>query len=345
MGDLHRRRRRWLRATLGALVISVTLLGAVAVYVERTIVAPIDRIDGVFADLPPRPPVMTSGPGAGAVNVLLLGTDRRSAVPTTGDRAQAPAWQVGAQRSDAMLIAHISADRDSVTFVSLPRDSWVAIPGYGSAKINAAYSWGGPRLAVATVEKLTGVRIDHVAVIDWEGVRHLTDALGGVTIEIPATVHDPVRDVTWTAGRHHLDGRGVLDYVAQRYGLLDGDLGRARRQQNVLRVVLGDTLERLADSGPLGVHHLIAVVAENISVDAGWGTGEMVRLAWSLRDIDREGVRFLTVPLAGFGREGAQSIVRIDAVAAHTLWRSMRRDEMSAWLRQHREAELTDRTR
>src|SRR5690606_23003800 len=109
-------------------------------------------------------------------------------------------------RSDTMMVIHVPADRKSIGLVSIPRDSWVQVPGHGPAKINAAFAWGGPALAVETVENLTDVRIDHVGVIDWEGFKRITDTLGGVTITIPETVTDPYRKRTWHAGTQKMDG-------------------------------------------------------------------------------------------------------------------------------------------
>ena len=340
-----RRRRRRITIMLVALGLVAVAATSTAYYLGRQIVAPIDRIDGVFSDLEHRPAKPTSGPGAEAVNILLLGTDRRSDVPTTGDRARAAAWVPGEQRSDAMLLLHIDADRTGATVISLPRDSWVPVPGYGFNKINAAYSYAGASLAVETVEKLTRVRIDHLAVIDWDGIRRLTDALGGVTVTVPESVHDSARNVEWTAGVHRLDGQAALDYVGQRYGLPGGDLDRTRRQQNFLRVLMVDTLRRVSDAGPWEVFRLLRVVTNNLSVDDEWSVKDMARLAWSLRNADESDVAFLTVPVAGLGREGPQSVVHLDLDRGRRLWDAVRADRVSAWLGSHPDADLADSVR
>ncbi|MCD4526679.1 LCP family protein [Nocardioides sp. cx-173] len=340
-----RRRRRTALALLTVLGLVAVVSTASAYYLGRRLVAPIERIDGVFAGLEDRPSKPTTGPAAKAINILLLGTDRRSDEPTTGDLARAAAWVPGAQRSDAMLLVHIDGDREGATVVSLPRDSWVEVPGHGHTKINAAYSYGGPSLAVATVEELTGVRIDHLAVIDWDGIRALTDELGGVTVTVPETVHDSARDVTWTAGEHRLTGQAALDYVGQRFGLPGGDLDRASRQQNFLRTLMVDTLGRLQDSGPWGVYELLGVMTRHLSIDSGWSTKDMARLAWSLRDLDESAVSFLTVPVAGLGWEGPQSVVHLDLVAGRRLWEAVRADRLAPWLRANPQARLGETVR
>jgi LCP family protein required for cell wall assembly len=336
----QRRKHRTALVVLTVLGIVVVVAVGSAYYLGRRILAPIERIDNVFAGLEDRPPRPTEGPAAQAVNILLLGTDRRSDEPTTGDQARAATWVPGAQRSDTMLLLHVDADRQGASLVSLPRDSWVTVPGHGENKINAAFSYGGPSLAVATVEELTGVRVDHLAIIDWDGIRALTDELGGVTVTVPETVHDSARDVTWTAGEHHLDGEAALDYVGQRYGLPGGDLDRASRQQNFLRALMVDTLGRLKDSGPWGVYELLRVMTQHLSVDAEWSTKDMTKLFWSLRGLDQAGVAFMTVPVAGLGREGAQSVVHLDHTAGRRLWDAVRSDGVASWLREHPDAPL-----
>jgi LCP family protein required for cell wall assembly len=342
-----RRRRRRITIVLAVFCILALAATGTAYYLGRQLVAPIDRIEVfgnlVEADRPPKP--VRGQPGYEAVNILLLGTDRRSDVATTGDHAEAAAWVPGAQRSDAMLLLHIDADREGATIVSMPRDSWVELPGHGYDKINAAYSYGGASLAVATVEKLTNVRIDHLAVIDWEGIRRLTDAVGGVTVTVPEPVYDSARDISWSAGVHKLDGQAALDYVGQRYGLPGGDLDRAKRQQNFLRVLMVDTLHRISGAGPWEVYKLLRAMTSNLSVDDDWSAKDMARLAWSLRDVDDDDVAFLTVPVAGLGWEGPASVVHLDLALGDRLWSAVRNDRVSAWLRDHPDAELTDEVR
>lgn len=324
------------RRALAGLGVCMLLLGLVAVgamaYLHHQL-DEVDRIDGVFEGLGPRPARPTEGPGAHALNLLLLGTDRRSELATTGSEARSAEWLPGAQRSDAMMLVHLDADRDEVTVISLPRDSWVDVPGYGPAKINAAFSYGGPSLAVRTVEQLTGVRIDHLAVVDWEGFRELTDAVGGITVEVPDTVVDSARGITWTAGQHELDGQQALDYVGQRYGLPGGDLDRVRRQQVVLATLAEESLEMRSSPG-LALD-FVGMLTRHVSVDDEWSNREMTSLAWSLRDVGRDDVRYLTAPVSGLGWEGAQSVVRLDRSAGKSLWTAVRTDRLDAWVDRH----------
>jgi len=295
----------------------------------------IDRLPGVFDGLDDRPAAGQAQGDGRPLTVLLLGTDRRSATATTGSAAGAPAWVPGAQRSDATMLLRISADRSHVAVISLPRDSWVEVPGHGTAKINAAYSWGGPRLAVETVERLTDVRIDHVAVVDWAGFGAMVDALGGIDVEVPETVRDGYRRQTWTAGRHHLDGDEALLYTGQRLGLPRGDLDRVRRQHVVLRALSAAALGAVDD--PVALYRLVDELTEHLSVDDGWSARDMVGLALSLRGVRADDVSYLTVPVAGTGTRGSQSVVLLDDAGAAGLWQAVRDDEVEQWLAAHPE--------
>lgn len=328
------RRRRYRVARILLLVVLV-LIGAVLVtglQLGLRLEGHLTRIPDVFTDREDRP-AAPEGRAAGAVTILLLGSDRDGARPRPDRTASVPTWEPGQGRSDTTMLLRVAADRSAVSVVSLPRDSWVDVPGYGPAKLNAAYSWGGPRLAVHTVEQLTGVRIDHVAVIDASGFRSLVDGLGGVEVDIPETVHDHYRDRTWTAGRHHLDGSRALLYARERSGLTRGDLDRVRRQHAVLRHLSDEGLEAVGD--PVRLYRFVDRLTQHLAVDAEWGMPEMAALAWSLRDLRPGDVDYLTVPVAGTGTVAGQSVVHIDQAAASTLWHALRSDTVSAWVRAH----------
>ena len=334
-----RRRRRKRRSPLVKVVLwllaCLFVLGAVPVgailYVGWHLDHNVHRINGVFDGLQNRPARPTTGTAAHAINILLLGTDRRSDVPTTGGDAEAPSWIPGAQRSDTIMIVHIAGDRRTTSVISIPRDSWVAIPGHGHAKINAAFSYGGPSLAVRTVEQLTGLHIDHLAVIDWDGFIALTDAVGGVDVDVPTTVYDSARNITWTAGRHHLDGAQALNYVGQRDGLPGGDLDRVARQQAFLRSLMQASLHQKMRKDPKMLYGFLDTVTQHLSVDSGWSVTSMAKLLASMRDMRSADIGYLTAPVAGFGQEGAQSVVYLARKTDKTLWQAVRDDRMQQW--------------
>jgi len=328
-----RRRRRILVIALIAIVLILAIPAAAAFYVGHRLTSQITRVHGVFDNLPTRPTKPTTGAAAEAQNILLLGTDRRSEVATTGSSAKASEWVSGQQRTDTMMILHIDADRRGASLISIPRDSWVSIPGRGMAKINAAYSWGGPRLAVATVEKLTNLRVDHVAIVDWDGYKAMIDKLGGVDVTVPKTVYDSARKYTWTAGPHHLDGAQALLYARERHGLPGGDLDRVKRQQAVLRALSQKALA--ATGSPTATYKLLDSLTEHLSIDSEWSTTSMAKLTLSLRHLHSSDVTYLTAPVNGTGMEGAQSVVYLNPAVDASLWTALRNDSMDIWQSAH----------
>ncbi|MER7560008.1 LCP family protein [Nocardioides sp. NPDC126508] len=331
------------RVWLGIGIAFVVLVGAVTGtgwYLAHRLDEQVRTVD-VFSGLDERPEA--AGDAAGALNILLLGTDGRTGgEATTGSEATA-SWTPGEQRADTMMLLHLSADRRSASVVSIPRDSWVRIPGQGKAKVNAAFSEGGPRLSVQTVEKLTGVRIDHVAWVDWAGFEEIGDLLGGVEVYIPETVHDSARHRTWTKGTHLLTGEEALLYVRQRYGLPGGDLDRVKRQQYVLRSILRGLRQSVDPKDPKKAYDLLDIITRHLTVDSGFSGGDLRGLALDLARMPSSDLTFFTAPVSGLGREGKQSVVYLDKRKGRHLWAAVREDEVEDWLAQHPEV-VTGRT-
>ncbi|MEQ7124589.1 LCP family protein [Actinopolymorpha sp. B11F2] len=295
----------------------------------------IDRFSA-FSQLPEKlRPKKPTGAGADAVNILLAGSDARTDDDsgTTG-QGKGDAWKSGGQRSDTIMILHITGDRKSAYLISLPRDSWVEIPGRGNNKINAAYSFGGPPLYIQTVEKLTGLRIDHLAVIDWAGFKALTDALGGVQM----TFDDDTRFASgkyYNAGTHTLSGEEALDYVRERKTLQRGDFDRMARQQNFLRSLMRQTLSNGTISNPLKLGRALDAITQNLSVDEEFTTKAMRDLALDMRSLRASSVTFMTAPTKGTGMEGSQSVVYLDDAKGAALWKAVRADRIGPWLQKN----------
>ena len=161
------------------------------------------------------------------------------------------------------MLASVAADRTSAAVVSIPRDSWVTIPGHGQNKINAAYAFGGPSLLTQTVEQLTGVRVNHFAIVDFAGFQALVDSVGGIDVQVAQTTSD--RGVTFRQGMNHLDGADALVYVRQRHGLPNGDLDRAHREQNALKAWLSKAVASGALSNPIETYRLLDAMKESVS--------------------------------------------------------------------------------
>lgn len=344
--QVHRTRSRPRRqtVTLVVLVVLVVVAGLVAalalaadITVRERYDSRIERFDDPTRSIPEesRAPEAT-GVAQGARTYLLLGSDSRI---SAGDPSR---WEAGAQRTDAIMLVHLPADRSALYVMSIPRDTWVDIPGRGEAKINAAFSHGGPSLLVQTVEQLTGVRVDHLGVVDFEGFVQMTDALGGVEITVPEETRDSRN--TFPAGTYTMDGEQALGYVRQRYGLDGGDFDRVKRQQNWIRAVLGDALSRDTLTSPATLDDFLLATTSAVALDDGFDAGRLRGLAFELRGLRRDDLRFLTVPVAGTGRsDDGQSIVLLDEPAADGLWQALREGTVEQWVASG-EAELLGET-
>lgn len=329
------RRTGWLRrhkalAALGTiLVVLLSAFGIAALYLNAQL-GNIPRIDaGIDA---------ATGPGAGEsdtgrpLNILLAGTDSRR--PDELAALVRDGWRPGAMRSDTIIILHLSADRRKADVVSIPRDSWVNVPGQGNQKINAAFSLGGPELYVDTIEDFTGLRIDHLAVVDWEGFKGLTKAVGGVDVQIAQTVTDPRTGKTWKQGPAHLEGVDALDYVRQRYGLPNGDFDRINRQQNFLRAILTKLTARGTMTNPRTLASVTRELGAQLTLDDTLDNRAVRELAWSLRGLESKDITFLTVPIKGYDRIDGQSVVLVDRPEARRLFGAMMSDDLAAYVKE-----------
>ncbi|REF36127.1 LCP family protein [Thermasporomyces composti] len=288
-----------------------------------------------FAPLPEElRPKKPKGAGANAINILLAGSDARTDGRGTTGAGKGDAWKRGGQRSDTIMILHITGDRKSAYLISVPRDSWVNIPGRGMNKINAAYSFGGPPLYIQTIEELTGLRMDHLAVIDWTGFQALTDALGGVEMTFKTDTRF-ASGKYYEAGTHVLSGEEALDYVRERKHLKRGDFDRIARQQNFLRSLMRQTLSDGTLTNPVKLSRALDAVTQNLSVDEEFTTGKMRSLALQMRNLRARNVTFMTAPTKGTGMEGSQSVVYLDKEKCDALWRAVRHDRIEDWLKKH----------
>lgn len=340
-----RRRRRAGVVVLVAAAVLVLVTAVAAVGLWRA--APkVEHLGDPFEEIPATARA-TADPVAGeAVNILVIGSDSRAASAAAEDGSTSTLdWRAGGQRSDVLMVAHLSADGRSAQVVSIPRDSWVPVPGYGTTKINAAFSYGGAALAVQTVEQLTGVRIDHVAAVDFDGFARVTDALGGVDICVPQTTTDGLGTVE--AGCQRMDGEQALEYVRQRKTLPGGDFDRQRRQQNWMRSVITAVTQQDVAGDPLKAAGVVRQLAASVQTDDGLGEAQLVQLALSHRALRAADVTFLQAPLAdpATGDENGASVVYLDDAAGAQLWQAVRTDDVASWLAANPGAGLAETVR
>jgi LCP family protein required for cell wall assembly len=312
------RGRRARRVVLIALLV-IALLGGGGLIAGglyfRSVESAIDRVDA-FAGVPEesRPAKLV----ADAKNILMLGSDSRDPENTTDSR------------TDTIILAHLPKDRSGAQLISIPRDTWVSVPrardgqGGRNAKINAGFAWGGIPLMVQTVERFTGVRIDHVALIDFAGFTEIIDAIGGITIDVDRTftsIHPPFR--TFHNGTQRMDGATALDFARQRKQFPDGDFTRMRHQQQVIKAILDKAASRGLLTNPGRLNAFLRATADAVAVDE---TLSVFNMATELRHLRSSNLTFLTSPSNGTGRVGTQSVVFADTRKARTLYDAVRRD-------------------
>ena len=275
------------------------------------------------------------------LTILVAGVDA-GAGPRIADALAAGSWTPGRYRSDTLMLLHLPADRRSATVVSVPRDSWVEIPGHGTRKVNAAFSLGGPDLLVSTVERLTRVDVDHMMIIDWQAFIRITTAIGGVRVEIPEDVYDWKQDVHWKAGTHRLEGERALQYVRQRYGLPRGDFHRIDRQQNFVRATLSKVLADETLLNPVKVTRILEAVGDHFLVDDGLSSERLRALALSSRQLRGGAVEFVTIPTTGIENVQGNSVVRVDKAGTRRLLQAVTEARTEQYLQRNDTDRLDD---
>lgn len=288
---------------------------------------------------------LDNGTSAGtdaAQNFLLVGSDLREGLT----KEQISVMHLGAasasngagSRSDTMILLHISPNQDKATLVSLPRDSYVEIPAYkdrsGKAhaashnKLNASFELGGAALTVQTVEKATGLHIDHYIEIGFGGFVNMVDALGGIDVCSPRAVKDPKSGLNLKAGNNSLDGVRALGFVRARYIDPTADLGRMRRQQQFLGTIFRKATSTGTLFDPLKLNNFLSATAKSITVDDGLTHEDLVNLALKTKGLSPSNVVFTTVPLSdvNYSNDGVRGSVLWAATRSAALFDSIRKD-------------------
>ena len=289
----------------------IVIVGAVAtgVWMDRSL----HRMPAL-ADYPERP---AAGKGT---TWLLVGSDSRQHLTPEQQAELATGGDIGDGRTDTILLVHIPAIGSSTptTMVSIPRDSYVPIPGYGSDKINAAFSVGGAPLLAQTVEQATGLRLDHYAEIGFDGFAVLVDAVGGVTMCPAEPISDPLAGIDLPAGCQKLDGRNALGYVRTR-ATPRADLDRMNNQREFMSALLHRAASPAVLLNPLRWYPMAHAATDAVTVNEGDHIWDLARLAWALRgDITNT-----TVPIGEFTGSDSGSVVMWDSEIASRLFEAL----------------------
>jgi LCP family protein required for cell wall assembly len=273
---------------------------------------------------------------AKAQNFLLVGSDTRAGADAVYNAAKGSADYTSGERSDTMMLVHVPTGPAKASIISFPRDSWVEIPKWTDtkgghhpahmAKLNAAFSEGGSPLLVATLEQLSGIRVDHVVQIDFTGFKNMVNALGGISVCVKTTRHDHDSGDNLVAGAvHKINGDQALAFVRDRKGLPGGDIDRIADQQYFLSVVLHKVLSAGTLTNPAKLYSFATAAARSMTTDKGFGINAMKTLATRLHSIDPAHVTFLQVPVLNTSaREDGQSVVELDSAHLAAVFAAMK---------------------
>ncbi|POM26925.1 putative transcriptional regulator YwtF [Actinomadura rubteroloni] len=334
-----RRQRRFLTTT-GVMSAFVLLTAGGAWAFQNYVTGAIDRVSvgGLGSDGGPK----------GAMTILVAGVDRREGLTREQQHAAKLGHDAG-ERSDTMLLVHISQDHDKVSVVSLPRDSNVMIPSHRSngtegakgaqvparrGKLTWAYQFGGPDLTVKTIKQATGVPIDHYVEVNFYGFVNMVDALGGVDVCTEQPIDDAKSGLKLPAGKSHLDGLKALGYSRARYTLTGGsDLGRIDRQQQLLAQMMKQALSSKTLSDPVKSARFLNAALKSLRVDDKLAKN-LPKLANQMQDLSTDSVTFAKVPLAN---DNYNAILWNAATPQSTvLWDDHRADDLFSRLRRDR---------
>ncbi len=332
-GPRRRRRGRAGWWIIGILLLLVVGAGVVAVSYLSGLASTFDndtqRFETTFPEAETRPSKAPAEEGKEEpLNILLLGADSGGGSGESEDLPGVP--QSG--RSDTMMWVHIPGDREAVYVMSIMRDLWVEIPGEGTHKLNAAYSFGGVPKTIQTLEGMFDTRIDHVAAVDMAGFEGLVDTLGGVDITVPESFRAGNGGKSFQAGPQHMDGDTALSFVRERYAFADGDYSRVRNQQLFLKAVAQKVMTPQTLTNPVRISDMVSGLSPYLTLDETLDAGELVSIGRTMTDVRADDLEMFTVPTDGVGRARGQSVVWPDEGAIAEIAGALSHDDMAMYI-------------
>ena len=300
------------------------LAWAVAAWLAFLVAAPliawfrIDRVDAT--------PDSRVAASSGSM-YLLVGNDGRDEL-TPEERRRLGTGTPEGQRTDSIILVHVPAGDGPRALISIPRDSYLPIPGHGDNKVNAAFALGGAELLVQTLEERTGLRIDGYAEIGFGGFAGLVDSLGGVRICVPFDMNDPKAHINLTEGCQVLDGPNALGFVRARYSDPRGDLGRAERQRQFLGAIMDRAATPATVLIPWRWWGFTQSAAEGLGIGDNTSMIDMGQILLTMRGVSGGSTLSLQVPVANMNYQtSAGSSVLWDDAAADRLFQQIRDGE------------------
>ncbi len=251
--------------------------------------------------------------GTSPIFILFIGSDAR------------PNEKLDATRADSIHLVSINPAKHRASILGIPRDSWVEIPGYGSNKINASLTEGGPELTVQTVEALTGIKIDYWALTGFSGFEKMIDQIGGVTVDVPFALNDPSSRASFEPGTTHMDGNDALAFSRDRHDLPSGDFGRSENQGRVFLSILHQYRQQFRKE-PSVLFTYIGAGMRNVRTTVP--LDQVLALAFTASAINPKAVENMVVPGTN-GMEGTLSVVFISP-EAQVIYDDLKNDGLVA---------------
>lgn len=311
---VHRRRR----------VVALVLVALLA-WIAFLVVTPLhawSSVSNVDATPAGDRPARVSG-----YNYLLVGSDSRAGLSPEEQQQLATGDDAG-QRTDSIILVHVSESGQKSALVSLPRDSYVPIPGHNRSKINAAYSIGGPQLLVETVEQATGVHVDGYVEIGFGGFARVVDSLGGASVNVPFDMNDEKAGINLKKGEQTLTGPQALGFVRSRYSDPEGDLGRAKRQRQFLGAIMRKAASPATVLLPWRYWGFTHSAAEGVKIGDGTSPADLTRVLQAMRASSGADGQSLVVPISNPAYPTAAGVaVKWDTTKAQAFFDKVKNDQ------------------
>lgn len=258
---------------------------------------------------------------------LLVGSDARDDL-TAAERKELGTGTAEGRRTDSIMLVHVPSGGGKSAIISIPRDSYMPIPGHGSNKVNAAYSIGGPQLLIQTLEQVTDLRIDGYLEIGFGGFASVVNSLGGVDICVPFNMNDKFAHINLTKGCQVLDGKNALGFVRARHSDPRGDIGRAERQRQFLGAIMKGAATPSTVLNPFRYWSFTHTSAAAVGVGQDTSMRDAAHILLAMRGAGNDSTLSLTVPLANLAyRTRAGLAVKWDTERAQALFTMLREDQ------------------
>ena len=311
--------RRWLRprrilAIIALVVVVVLVLSGVMYFYLNS---KLTRAN-VLVDYANRPAA------AAGQTWLITGDDSRKGLTRKQQHqlATGPASSITGARSDTILLLHIPSNGQPAVLISIPRDSYVSIPGFGMNKINAAYAFGGPKLLAETLQNATGLQINHYMGIGFGGLVNVVDAVGGVRMCIPQNLNDPASGLHLKKGCQNLDGAQALGFVRTRHLFATQDLQREQDQRVFIKALLSKMTSPGTLVNPFAAFPAASGAAGALTVDKGTQLYQLVQVAFALRHPETT-----TMPIGASETLAVGDVLVWDQAKTQRLFNALRTDQ------------------